>query len=155
MEYILTKKDKQLVRLVEKIIKKWKKNLQIDPLWHIEVVIVDDEEMEGAIARVNSSSSEYFTASIEITNGLLYLPEDKFLSTIDDFVCHELVHLVSIDFYRTALLAVGENHTLAKELKYRYEQFTSRLQKAFVEMEKQVVKSKEQPLKLIEEKEEE
>jgi len=143
MEYVLTKRDRQLLKSAEKLIKKWRKNLQLDPLWTIGVEIIDDEEMDGAVARVDTSNSEYYVAVIEITNALLHLPEDKFLQTINELVCHELVHLVMIDFFRTAQLAAGNKDTLVKELRYKYEQFTSRFQRAFVDLDKQVIKSKE------------
>jgi len=143
MECVLTKRDRQLLKSAEKLVKRWRKHLQLDPLWDIGVEIVDDDEMEGAIARVDTSNSEYFVATIEITNGLLHLPEDKFLSTMNELVCHELIHLVMIDFFRTAQLAAGEEETLNRELRYKFEQFTSRFQHAFIELDKQLIKAKE------------
>jgi len=138
MEFALTKKEKQLLRISEKIIKKWRKYLQLDPLWTINIEMLDGEEMEGAIARVDTSNSEYFVANIEITDALLDLPDEKITNAINEMICHELVHLVMIDFYRTAELFTNGKEDLIKELKYKYEQFTSRFQKAFVDLDKQL-----------------
>ena len=50
---------------------------------------------------------------------------------MNDIVCHELIHLATIDFFRTARLAAAENEEMQSELEYKFEQFTSRLQRAF------------------------
>jgi ribosomal protein L29 len=143
MEYILTlsREDKRLVKIIENVVKKWKKQLQLDHLWNIEIEVVDSEEMEGAVARVDTSNSEYFVATIEVTHALLQLPQERFFTTINEVVFNELVHLVMIDFYRTAQLAAVDNEKISKELRYKYEQFTSRFQRAFVDLDKQTAKA--------------
>lgn len=139
----LTKEERQAIKIVEKSVKKWRTVLQLDPLWDIDVEILDDDAMEGALARVDTSNSEYFVTTIEISGGLAYLPKDKLQETINEMVCHELIHIVMIDLFRTMQLIAGDNENWAQELRYKYEQFTSRFQRAFVELDKQLSKAKE------------
>jgi hypothetical protein len=62
---------------------------------------------------------------------------------LNDVACHELVHLSCTDFYRAALLAANENVEMRKELRYRFEQITSRMQRAFMEMQSKINKLEE------------
>jgi hypothetical protein len=134
MEVIITKKDRKLIRVVEKTISKWRKILHLDPLWEIHVTIVDCMQMEGNLARVDALGTEYYVANLDINESFLQVDEEYFMEKIEQIVCHELLHLVAVDFYRSAILASGKNEHMKEELKYRYEQFTTRLEKAFVDL---------------------
>ena len=141
MENRLSKENKQLLKITEKSVKKWRTTLQLDPLWDISVEILDDDIMEGAIARVDTSNSEYFVATIEVSTDLSYLPKEKLPDTINEMVCHELIHIVMIDLFRTMQLLAGKKENWSQELRYKYEQFTSRFQRAFVDLDKQLSKA--------------
>lgn len=146
MDLSFSKKEKKILRLAEKTIKRWRGLLHIDPLWTIYLDVFDDEEMPSAFARIDASSTEYYIATIELSYSTLQMEEDDFLKKIDDIICHELLHLVMIDFFRTAQVAAGEREEMQRELKYKYEQFTSRLQRAFMDIYKKIpvpVKAKE------------
>lgn len=145
MELIITKRDKKLLKAVENIIFKWRKILHIDPLWKIEVIF--SESISGsysAIAALDTSGAAYYMADIHISEALFENPDDFVFDKINEAICHELVHLVYIDFYRTAQLAAGENEEMIAELNYKYEQSTSRLQRALVDLEKQKQQIKKQ-----------
>ena len=131
MDFSLNKKEKKLFKIVEDSVKKWREILYLDPLWDIDVTIFDDDMMPGALARVDVSSTEYFLATVEVSYDMFDMKEEEFKEKINEVICHELLHVVSIDFFRSAQLAAGENEVIQKELRYRYEQFTSRLQKTF------------------------
>jgi len=138
MDLSFSRQEKKILKLTEKTIKKWRSILYIDPLWNIYIDVFDDEEMPLALARVDASSTEYYMATIELSYSMLQMVEEEFMEKIDDIICHELLHLVMIDFFRTAQVAAGESEEMHKELKYKYEQFTSRLQRAFMDMYKKV-----------------
>jgi hypothetical protein len=135
MEYVLDKHEKALLRAAEKNVSKWKRILHLDPLWHIGLSITDAEEMGGALARVDTSNAEYYVAEIEVSSTLLVADDKQFADAINELVCHELVHLVMIDFFRTAQLAAGDRQDMQDELRYKYEQFTSRFHRAFVALD--------------------
>jgi len=150
MEFVPNKCDRKLIKIGDKLVRKWSKYLCLDPMWIISIEVMPDEEMEGALARIDSSTSEYYVAIIEINQALLQIDEDKYVETVNEIVCHELIHLVMIDFFRTAQIAAGKKEELQDELKYKYEQFTSRFQRAFVDMDKSLQKAELFKVKLNE-----
>lgn len=136
MDLNFNKKEKKLLKIADEFVDKWRKILNLDPLWELDISVFDDEMMPGALARVDVSGAEYFMATIELSYDMLDMKEDEFKEKINEVICHELLHVVSIDYYRTAQLSAGENDAIQKELRYRYEQFTSRLQKTFTDLGK-------------------
>ena len=120
------------------MIKKWRANLKLDPVWVINSEFIPAEEMEGAYAMVNADNTEYYSASIYVSDFLTQLSEVDFKKAINEVICHELVHLVMIDFMRTAQLAAGNKQVLQEELRYKFEQFTTRIQRAFMDFDKKV-----------------
>lgn len=134
MDLNFSKKERKLLKMAEEILDKWRTILHLDPLWRIDLTIFDDNEMPGAFARVDASTTEYFFATIEISYDMLRLREEDFEDKMNEAACHELLHLVMVDFFRSAQLVAGENEAMQNELKYKYEQFTSRLQKAFINL---------------------
>lgn len=144
MDLLLTQVERKNLKLAFKIIKEWRKRLYIDPIWTVNIEIYNGEEAdEDNIAFINLSNAEYFVITLFLSNELMLMEERDFTKTINDVVCHELVHLVSGDFYRTAQLAAGDNEEIQKEIKYKYEQFTSRIQIAFTDVYKRVEKLEE------------
>ena len=139
MEYVLSAKDKKLLKVAKDTMQKWRKILHIDDMWEIDVEVIDGEEMEG-YARLSLSTAEYYITSIELSHYLLTIDEDKFKSKMEVIMCHELIHLVAIDFYRTARIAAEESEGLQEELRYRYEQFTARLQRSFISINEGYIK---------------
>jgi len=134
MDFTFSKKEKRFLQLAGEIIQKWREALHLDPLWRIDIDVFDDIDTPGALARVDASNTEYYIATIELSYSLFELKEKTFVSKMNEIGCHELLHLVMVDFFRTAQLAANENEEMLKELRYKYEQFTSRLQRAFVDM---------------------
>jgi hypothetical protein len=104
----------------------------------INVELIDAETMGGAFARVDTTNSEYYVTTMEINAAILNSEEGEFELLINEIVCHELVHLVMIDFIHSAQLVAGDNESMHNELRYKYEQFTSRLQKAFMDLDEQI-----------------
>jgi uncharacterized protein YdeI (YjbR/CyaY-like superfamily) len=66
------------------------------------------------------------------------LSESDFKKAVNEVLCHELIHLVMIDFMRTAQLAADEDQVLQDELRYKFEQYTTRMQRAFMDLDKKV-----------------
>jgi hypothetical protein len=128
--------EKRLFQIVKNSINKWKKILQMDPVWKIMISVTDEEEMGNAFASVDTQSAEYYVAGIEFSSALMSLEEDKLKSVINDIVAHELLHIVQLDFFNTAKLCAGKNQSMHQELRYKYEQYTTRLQRSFVELDK-------------------
>lgn len=139
-----SKSDRAKIKIIRKTVDKWRKILHLDPIWVISIELVDAEIMEGALARVDTSNTEYYVAIMEIASAMLHLEEDEFLPVINEITCHELVHLVMIDFVRSAQLAAGENESMHSELRYKYEQFTSRLQRAFMDLDERISELEEE-----------
>ena len=134
MDFTLTRKEKKFLRLAKNIVAKWKEVLYLDPLWRINIDVFDDTDIPEALARLDTSSAEYYMTTIELSYSLFELKEADFVDKMNEVACHELLHLVMVDFFRTAQLAAAENEEMIKELRYKYEQFTSRLQRAFSDM---------------------
>lgn len=134
MDFTFSKKERRLLQLAENIVEEWKAILHLDPLWTIHIDVFDDIDNPGALARVDASNTEYYVATIELSYSLFEFKEKQFVLKMNEIACHELLHLATVDFFRTAQLAAAENEEMLKELRYKYEQFTARLQKAFVEM---------------------
>jgi len=103
--------------------------------------------MGGAFARVDTSNSEYYVAVMEINAAIFTSEEEEFVFLINEIVCHELVHLVMIDFVHSAQVAAGDNESMHDELRYKYEQFTSRLQKAFMGLDDLITSLQEEAMK--------
>jgi hypothetical protein len=128
---------KKFFKMADSIIAKWRKILHVDPIWKIHTDIIDDAE-SPALARIDTSNAEYYAASIEFSENLLSADIDIIMPVIEEVVSHEIIHLVLLEFFRTAQIAAGKNQVIHRELLYKYEQFTSRLQKAFCELEEKV-----------------
>jgi hypothetical protein len=136
MEILLSENDARLLKLAYMIIEKWRTIMNIDPIWQIDIQVLPDEEIEGSIAYINMSRAANYYAQICISYYLFSYEDADFLSEIETIACHELTHLVAEDFMRTAILAAGHNRKLVKELRHKYEQFTSRLQKTMLDLVK-------------------
>lgn len=145
MDLSLSQAEKKNLKLAFKILKKWREILHIDPIWKLNVEIYNSEEVDDGMdaAYLNLADAEYFTAILSLSNDLMMLEEEDFIDTLNAVACHELVHLSCVDFYRTAQLAAGDNLEMKKELKYRFEQITSRMQRAFVDMQNRINKLEE------------
>jgi uncharacterized protein YdeI (YjbR/CyaY-like superfamily) len=124
--------------IVNGLMKKWRNYLKLDPIWVIEFKFIDSEEMNGSFAMVNADNSEYYAASVYLSDLLTKLPETEFKNAVNEVLCHELIHLVMIDFMRTAQLAADEDQVLQDELRYKFEQYTTRMQRAFMDLDKKV-----------------
>jgi hypothetical protein len=134
MEFILSDDDRRLLELADRIVEKWRSIMNIDPIWKIDLVVCLSESMEESLAHINMSQAANYRADIKLDYDLLSLDDSEFLSEIERVLCHELIHLMSEDFARTAMLAAGNDRKLAKELRHKYEQFTSRLQKTLMDL---------------------
>ena len=134
MEVVLSPQDRKVLSKANALVKKWSKILCLDPIWNVEVSLLTNEEMENGLARIDTGSSEYYEVVIEINHLLSKLDDDLLNEELETAICHEMVHLVLIDFFRTAQIAVGDRDILLKELIYKYEQITSRLQKSFLSL---------------------
>ena len=130
MEFTLTDKEKLFLKEAERAIEEWRSVMELDPIWEISADIIEDEyegARAGAKAAISIGESQYYRAPVLLCESLFQLSEEDFLSELNNEVIpHELTHLVAADFFRTALLAAGENEQLQNELRYKYEQFTVR-----------------------------
>lgn len=127
-ESSLTRAEKKRLRRIEKELKRWKRILMLDPMWDIDAVAVDDEAMDGRTAFVDLGSAEYYQATVGVTRFILSGAEESlFVKASQDIGVHELVHLMTADYHRAAIEAVGKNQALRKQIDYRYEQFISRM----------------------------
>jgi len=127
---------KRYIQLAESVVKKWRNILHIDPLWKIDVCFFNNEHRPTASCRLSSENSEYYSTSLEIAESMLQIDEENFIEEIEDAICHELVHLVSIDFYRIAKSLAGDKEEVRKVLIYHFEQSTVRLQRSFMKLVK-------------------
>lgn len=141
------KTDLAKIKFIRKVVSKWRKILHLDPIWTISIELADADVMGGAFARVDTSNSEYYVAVMEVNAAIFTSEEEEFEFLINEIVCHELVHLVMIDFVRSAQVAAGDNDSMHAELMYKYEQFTSRLQKAFMGLDDQIATLQEDAAK--------
>jgi hypothetical protein len=121
------------VNITNDLIKKWSKILLLDPLWNITVEFYEDLDMENALARLDTSMSEYYKAILEISSDLFLIEVELFKKKMDSIICHELLHILMLDFYRASVL-MAENEKIKNELRYRYEQTTTRLQNSFINL---------------------
>lgn len=129
---------RKLLKILKSKIKKWRKILFIDPIWEIEINILDAEIMENSLARVDFTEEDYFRIFIDVNESILKYSDEEIDQIANRVACHELIHSVSSDFQRIAMVAVRKNKQLMEELRFRYEQFTTRLEKAFLKMDKEL-----------------
>jgi len=122
--------------IVSGLLKKWRAILKLDSVWVINFEFIPAEELGEAYAMVNADNTEYYSASIYFSDILTRLQESDFKKAANEVVCHELIHLVMIDSMRTAQLAAGKNQILQDELRYKFEQYTTRMQRAFMDLDK-------------------
>lgn len=125
------------------MLEKWRKIYLLDPLWRLDLFTFDDAEMPGAYARVDISTAEYYFASIEIAESTFEMKEDEFMEIVNEALAHELLHILLIDFFRTSQVCAGENQELLEELKYKYEQFTTRLAKSYTNLDAKIIEKDE------------
>jgi hypothetical protein len=125
---------KKRLNLIKSIIRKWRKILFLGDIWDINI-IVDEELEENVIAAVDISNAEYYKVDLLISPDIFNLDEKFFVKEIETILVHELSHLISMDFMRTALL-FSRNNEQKMEIKYKCEKLTSRLQKIFINLEK-------------------
>ena len=121
------------VNITNDLIKKWSKILLLDPLWNTTVEFYEDLDIENALARLDTSMSEYYKAILEISSDLFLIEVELFKKKMDSIICHELLHILMLDFYRASVL-MAENEKIKNELRYRYEQTTTRLQNSFINL---------------------
>jgi Zn-dependent protease with chaperone function len=134
MEFFLSDNDQRLLDFAKLVLEKWRSILNIDPIWKVDIEVLPDEDIEGSISYINMSCSANYYATICISCDLLAYDDDKFLSEIEMVLCHELIHLMTEDLMRTAILAARNDKGLARELRHKCEQFTSRLQKTLMDL---------------------
>lgn len=132
MEIMLTQEDDDLYNLVLKILEEWRDRLYIDSIWDVAVRIVPSDHINGSPSLIGLLKSANYYAEIKINYDLFSLPKEDFVWEINKIMAHELVHLVAEDFMRLAIFAASGNNRLIEELKHKYEQFTTRLQKSLV-----------------------
>lgn len=121
--------------IIEEIVDKWKKILNVDSLWNIEICEFENDKI-GGIARLDTSRSEYYSTSLEISSDMFLIDEDVFKEEIEEAVSHELIHLIMIDFFRIANILTEGDSRLNKILLYNFEQITVKLQRSFLNLEK-------------------
>lgn len=112
-------KEEEEIQKIHDLIEKWKKRLYINDIWEITICL---EEM-NAKGAIDLKEAEYYRADLLINEQLL--GNDK---EIEEIVIHELVHLVATDFFRCAMMS-AKNDNIRDELRYKYEQFTTKLSK--------------------------
>lgn len=135
----LKRSEKKRLRLIEKELTRWRRLLMLDPMWDVDAVAVSDEAMAGRTAFVDLGSAEYYQATVGVTRYLLSEAEEKlFDNTSKDIGVHEMLHLMTADYHRAAIEAVGKNKALRNQLDYRYEQFISRMTAVLRKMDKRI-----------------
>lgn len=122
---------------IMQIVEEWREILLIDPIWDIPVLIVD---RDGAMAALDIKNAQYYRAPLLITEQLV--ERDDFWEDIENIVCHELIHLIVVDFMRTAL--IGSHKDVKDELRYKYEQLTVRLQSIISKLKKENIGSEDE-----------
>jgi len=130
----LTAHERKAGKVFTKAVRKWYRKLLIDPVWTVNVVIVDDGDMLHGAACVDIGAAEHYTADIYVSRSLLSLPENELKKVACETACHEILHLLTADFQRGIIVATGDNDKLRDELRYRYEQVVSRLSMILVDL---------------------
>ena len=132
---VLSAREKSALRLLHRELVRWKALLRLDPLWDLDAMVVEDDQIGGRTAGVDIGTSEYYFARLYIARSVLSLRGEVLADTIRHVACHELMHLVSCDYQRAVHTAVGKNVKLDEEIEYRYEQFVSRLEHVLLAMD--------------------
>lgn len=126
------------MKATQKLITKWRKILFLDNIWTVSLELGSEEEMDQALAFVDTSNAEYFVATVILNDTLLNLEEDIFIEIVNEILCHELTHLVMADFLRSALILAEGKPDFQQELRYKFEQHTTRLQRAFMDLDTKI-----------------
>jgi hypothetical protein len=123
----LTDKEKRNLRVFERALKKWRKILLIDPIWDISLVVVEDDIMEDGLAAVDMSLTEYFSAIVMVKQSILSRCQKDIKEIADEVARHELIHIITADYQRAIISALGKKDALLNQINYVYEQVVFRL----------------------------
>jgi len=134
MEILLSENDQRLLKLAHRVLEQWRAILNIDPIWKIGIEVLPNDEIEGSMTHIDMSRAAVYGAKVCVDYDFFLCDDDVFLTEMERVFSHELIHLVAEDFMRTAVLAAGHNRKLVKELRHKYDQFTSRLQKTLTDL---------------------
>jgi len=132
MEILLSQDEQFLLEKAYDILEKWRNIMNVDPMWTIKIQPVNN--LEESLAFLSMTRAANYQAKICVNYDVFSYHAETFMSEMELIMCHELIHLVTEDFMRTAMLAAGYNRKLIDELKYKYEQLTSRLQKTILSL---------------------
>jgi len=127
MELLLTKEDIKRLATVQAIIDDWRETLNVDPIWCIHVDVLPADQISNAVAKIDLRAGAHYHAKFILNYDVFSSDEDMFEEEIHKAVAHELLHIITEDFMRTAIVAAGKNKELIQELRHKYEQFISRL----------------------------
>jgi hypothetical protein len=128
MDLLLSKQELKTLEKAQDIVEEWRSILNIDPIWDIQVRVLFRSDMAGRRAFINLTRASKYIADIVIDYGLL--AQEDFIIEMEEIAAHELLHVVTEDFMRTAILAAGNNKKLAEELRHKCEQLINRLEKS-------------------------
>lgn len=132
---ILTFEEMEAWHVFEHEIERWREILMLDQIWRFTLDVLEDDELNNQAAAVDLSKAEYYLARIMVARSQLSLSGDELRKTAKQTACHELVHVLTTDYQRAALSATSDNTPMRAEMRYRYEQLTSRLTEALLELE--------------------
>jgi len=130
----LTSEERRAKKVFDKAVRHWYRTLLIDPVWTVGVVVDEDAEMEMGDAYVDIGTSEYYIADIHVARSLLSLSGKELEKIASNVACHELLHIATADFQRSALVATVDNEKMQEDMRYRYEQVVSKLTMVLVDL---------------------
>jgi len=129
-----THDEMEAQQVFEHEIERWREKLFLDPIWKFKLEVLEDDEL-GHAAAVDLSRSEYYSARIIVSKSQLALKGKALQETASHVVCHELLHVLTIDYQHAALAPMTNNAPMRKELRYRYEQLMSRLTEVLLNLD--------------------
>ena len=123
----LSQVERARLEAFKKEINHWFKLLLIDPLWEIDLVVLEDEAMGEKVAYADISRAEYWHGEIGIARHLLEVPIKEAAELRQGVISHEMLHILTADYHRACIAASGKDQRLQDEMIYRYEQLICKL----------------------------
>jgi hypothetical protein len=131
----LTHQEQARFNAFKKEVDHWFKMLLIDPLWNVDLVVMDDEAMGEKTAYADIGRSEYWHGEIGIAREALETPLKEASELRQSIISHEMLHILTADYHRACITAAGKDERLQEEIIYRYEQLICKLSKILSNMD--------------------
>lgn len=95
-----------------RVLTKWRKKLQIDPKWGIDIIYHSERypDSPDELCTFNDESAQYWKVELVFLPELMEMPTGEFNKYVEYTIIHELLHLIMWQFSSTAANMAGKRN---------------------------------------------